>query len=120
MTIPRVDLTAYPFGHEAHSQSLNVLYVNGIEPFTLKHGVIQVVGNRLTISTDESTQRTLPMKSAAGGPRTPENAVNSTGFAARSPTGADPHQVAPSPETGFACSGACAVRTRTAHFPKGR
>lgn len=62
MNMRSVDLTAYPYGHDAHNQSLNWLYVNGIDPFTLKHGAIQVVGNHLTISTDESTQRTLPMK----------------------------------------------------------
>lgn len=58
----KVDLRDYPHGNALHGQSLNWIYANGLDPFAIPHGEVEIVGDHLTAQVTDGTWRTLPMQ----------------------------------------------------------
>jgi hypothetical protein len=60
--MPSIDLRDYPHGNALHSQSLNWIYANGLDPFAIPHGEVEIVGNHLTAQLTEGIWRTVRMQ----------------------------------------------------------
>lgn len=64
MRVPAIDLNSYPYGHDLHSQSLNWLYANGLDPFAHRPAEVIIIGGHLNFQIDADTWRSVRMKAA--------------------------------------------------------
>jgi len=62
MRLPSIDLRDYPHGSSLHSQSLNWIYANGLDPFAIPCGEVLITGNHLTAQVSDDIWRTIPMQ----------------------------------------------------------
>lgn len=64
MRVPAIDMNRYPYGHDLHSQSLNWLYANGLDPFTHQPAQLMIIGDHLSFQISAGTWRSVRMKAA--------------------------------------------------------
>ena len=62
LLMPSIDLRDYPHGNALHSQSMNWIYANGLDPFAIPQGEVAIVGNHLTVRVTEGVWRTIQMR----------------------------------------------------------